>query len=122
MSAVVWVMMGIAFWHFAVLVPDRFWGGIVGAFLAAVAGALLSGFLLPSPGIPTTNPPGVGEALWAIPGSIIALIASFRQQHHHGAIQDPLVERTGSLATGRQRLPALLLKGNDISLGHRNLF
>jgi hypothetical protein len=62
MSVVVWVMMGIAFWHFAVLVPDRFWGGIVGAFLAAVAGALLTGFLLPFPGIPNTNPPGLGEA------------------------------------------------------------
>ena len=40
MSMVVWVMMGIAIWHFAVFVPDRFWGGIVGAFLAAIAGAV----------------------------------------------------------------------------------
>ena len=36
MGMVVWVMMGIAVWHFAVFVPDRFWGGIVGAFLVAV--------------------------------------------------------------------------------------
>ena len=35
MSLVVWVMMGIAVWHFTVFVPDRFWGGIVGAFLVA---------------------------------------------------------------------------------------
>ena len=27
---VVWVMMGIAVWHFTVFLPDRFWGGIVG--------------------------------------------------------------------------------------------
>ena len=40
MSMVVWVMMGIAIWHFAVFVPDRFCGGIVGAFLAAIAGAV----------------------------------------------------------------------------------
>ena len=33
MSMVVWVMMGIAIWHFAVFVPDRFWGGIVGALM-----------------------------------------------------------------------------------------
>ena len=26
-----WVMMGIAIWHFAIFLPDRFWGGIVGA-------------------------------------------------------------------------------------------
>ena len=77
LSVVVWVMMGIAFWHFAVLVPDRFWGGIIGAFLAAVAGALASGYLLPAPGVPADNPPGVGEALWAIPGSIAALAASY---------------------------------------------
>ncbi len=44
MSMVVWIMMGIAIWHFAVFVPDRFWGGIVGAFLAAIAGAALFGF------------------------------------------------------------------------------
>jgi hypothetical protein len=51
-SVLVWAMMGIAFWHLAVLVPDRFWGAIVGAFLAAVARALLSGLLLPEPGVP----------------------------------------------------------------------
>ena len=52
-------MVGIALWHFTVLVPDKFAGGIVGAFLAALAGALLSGYALPSPGFPTANPPGV---------------------------------------------------------------
>ena len=77
MSILVWVMIGIAFWHFAVLVPDRFVGGIIGAFLAALAGALVTGFLLPTPGIPTANPPGVQEALYAIPGSIVGLVASY---------------------------------------------
>ena len=59
LSAVVWAMIGIACWHFAVLVPDRFWGGIIGAFLAALSGALISGLLLPQPGIPAANPPGI---------------------------------------------------------------
>ena len=77
LSVVVWAMMGIAFWHFAVLVPDRFWGGIVGAFLAALAGALASGYLLPQPGTPTANPPGLGEAIWAIPGAVATLAASY---------------------------------------------
>jgi hypothetical protein len=77
MSVLVWTMVGIALWHAAVLVPDRFWGGIVGAFLAAIAGALVSGFALPEPGVPTANPPGVGEALWAMPGAIAALLASY---------------------------------------------
>jgi hypothetical protein len=77
MSGLVWVMIGIALWHFAVLVPDRFWGGIVGAFLAATGGAILSGYLLPSPGIPAANPPGIEAAIYALPGGIGAMVASY---------------------------------------------
>ena len=80
-SVLVWTMVGLAIWHFCVLVPDRFAGGIIGAFLAAVGGAILSGYALPSPGVPLDNPPGLGEAVWAIPGSLIALVATY----FHGA-------------------------------------
>jgi hypothetical protein len=77
LSIVIWVMVGIALWHFAVLVPDRFWGGIIGAFLAALGGALFSGYLLPTPGVPLDNPPGLAAALWPLPGSLLALVASY---------------------------------------------
>ena len=77
MSVLVWAMIGIAVWHFAVLVPDRFLGGIIGALLAALCGALLSGYLLPLPGIPGDNPPGSMAALWALPGSLLAMGLSF---------------------------------------------
>jgi len=77
MNVLIWAMIGIALWHFAVLVPDRFWGGIVGAFLAALLGALVSGYVLPSPGISWANPPGIGEGLWAIPGSLVGLAFSY---------------------------------------------
>jgi uncharacterized membrane protein YeaQ/YmgE (transglycosylase-associated protein family) len=77
MSVFVWVMIGVAFWHFAVLVPDRFCGGIIGALIAAVGGALISGYLLPFPGIRARNPPGITEALWPIPGSILALLGTY---------------------------------------------
>jgi hypothetical protein len=86
LSIFVWAMIGIALWHFTVFVPDRFWGGIIGAFLAALAGSLLSGLLLPTPGIPTANPPGLGEALWPVPGGLVALVASY----FYGARQDSL--------------------------------
>jgi hypothetical protein len=76
-SVLVWSMVGIALWHFTVLIPDRFAGGIIGAFLAALAGAVLSGYALPSPGVPTANPPGVGEAIWALPGSMLGLAGSY---------------------------------------------
>jgi hypothetical protein len=76
-AVLVWVMIGIALWHFTILLPGRFWGGIIGAFLAALAGGVTSGLLLPSPGVPMDNPPGIGEALWAMPGSVVALAASY---------------------------------------------
>jgi hypothetical protein len=75
MSVVVWTIIGIALWHFAVLVPDRFVGGIIGAFIAAVLGALASGYALPEPGVSSANPPGLAAALAAIPGSLAALAA-----------------------------------------------
>ena len=81
MSVFVWVMIGIAVWHFAVLVPDRFTGGIIGAFLAALAGALVAGYVFPSPGLPADNPPGLSEAIWPVPGSIAALALLYA----HGA-------------------------------------
>ena len=43
MAALVWFTMGVALWHFTVFLPDRFWGGIVGAFLGASAGAMVTG-------------------------------------------------------------------------------
>ena len=70
-------MIGIGLWHFTVLLPDRFWGGIAGAFLAALAGALVSGYLLPTPGIPPDNPPGMAQALWAIPGGIAGMAVAY---------------------------------------------
>jgi len=79
MAILVWVMAGIALWHFAVLVPDRFWGGIVGALLVALLGALVSGYALPSPEVPRPYDvaPGIEQELWAMPGSLAALAASY---------------------------------------------
>ena len=77
MSVFVWAMVGIALWHFTILVPDKFYGGIIGAFLAAFGGGLITGFLLPTPGVPLDNPPGVAEALWPIPGAVVALVVSY---------------------------------------------
>ena len=36
MALLVWFTMGIALWHFTVFLPDRFWQGIVGAFIGSV--------------------------------------------------------------------------------------
>ena len=46
MALLVWFTMGIALWHFTVFLPDRFWQGIVGAFLGAVIGAMVFGAIV----------------------------------------------------------------------------
>ena len=43
MGLLAWVIMGLALWHFTIFLPDRFWGGIVGAFLGAIVGAIVAG-------------------------------------------------------------------------------
>jgi ABC-type Mn2+/Zn2+ transport system permease subunit len=73
MALVVWFMMGIALWHFTVFLPERFWQGIVGAFLGAVVGAVLFGLI-----IELISDKGLGDtdivtALTAIPGVAIGL-------------------------------------------------
>ena len=62
MSLFVWSMVGIALWHFMIFVPDKFVGGIVGAFLAGWLGGVASGLRHP---------------LYAVPGSLLALASSY---------------------------------------------
>ena len=73
MAALVWFTTGIALWHFTVFVPDRFWGGIVGAFAGAGAGAMVSGAVAQIAlgyGIGETD---IATALYAVPGALIGL-------------------------------------------------
>jgi hypothetical protein len=77
MAMVVWVMMGIALWHFAIFVPDRFYGGIVGAFGAAILGSAVFGFLVSGLTIPGQNDTTLATAFIAIPGTVAALAFSW---------------------------------------------
>jgi hypothetical protein len=73
MAALVWFTMGVAIWHFTVYIPDRFWGGIVGAFIGAAAGAMVSGAIAQialSQGIGETD---LATAFYAIPGALLGL-------------------------------------------------
>jgi hypothetical protein len=71
-----------------VFLPDRFWGGIVGAFLAAFAASALFGFLANGLTVPGQSDTDVTQALLAIPGSIIGLALSYwwgsRLDREHG--------------------------------------
>ena len=88
MSLLVRVMMGIAVWHFTVFVPDRFWGGIVGAFLAASIAAALFGLAVNGGSVPGQSDTDIAQALVAIPGSAIGLALSYwygsRVDREHG--------------------------------------
>ena len=73
MAALVWFTVGVALWHFTVFIPDRFWGGIVGALLGAAAGAMVTGAI----GQIATGR-GIGETdmatvLVAAPGAVLGI-------------------------------------------------
>jgi hypothetical protein len=73
MAMLAWVMMGLAIWHFTIFLPDRFWGGIVGAFVGALLGAILCGLIVNGFTIPGENDTHVLQALEAIPGTLIGI-------------------------------------------------
>ncbi|MEA2251225.1 MAG: hypothetical protein QOI62_590 [Solirubrobacteraceae bacterium] len=73
MGMFAWVMMGLAIWHFTIFLPDRFWGGIVGAFLGALLGAMIFGLIINGFAIPGRGETHVLQALEAIPGTLIGI-------------------------------------------------
>jgi uncharacterized membrane protein YeaQ/YmgE (transglycosylase-associated protein family) len=73
MAILVWITLGVALWHFTVFVPDRFKGGIVGAFLAAIAGSIVSGALWQIAQGDSIGSTDVMTFIAAIPGCLVAL-------------------------------------------------
>ena len=73
MAFLVFVTMGIALWHFTVFLPDRFWQGIVGAFVGAVIGSILFGLIVQEASGRGLGDTDLGTALLAIPGTAIGL-------------------------------------------------
>lgn len=73
-----WVIMGLAIWHFTIFLPDRFWGGIVGAFLGSLVGSIVLGFIIYGVKVSALRVPGkkatdVGVVLYAVPGALIGM-------------------------------------------------
>jgi hypothetical protein len=73
MALLVWVMTGLALWHFTVFLPDRFWGGIVGAFCGALSGAIIFGLIINAGSIPGQHDTTLATGLEAIPGAILGM-------------------------------------------------
>jgi ABC-type Fe3+ transport system permease subunit len=73
MALLVFFMMGIALWHFTVFLPDRFWQGIVGAFIGAVLGSIIFGMIVQEASGKALGDTDLSTALIAIPGTAIGL-------------------------------------------------
>lgn len=73
MAVVVWFTMGIALWHFTVFLPDRFWQGIIGAFVGAVLGSVIFGLIVQQLLGKSLGETDLGTALLAIPGTAIGV-------------------------------------------------
>lgn len=79
MGMLAWVMMGLAIWHFTIFLPDHFWGGIVGAFIGALAGAIVFGLIVNGFTVPGQHDTHVLTALEGIPGSVIGLAIAYAE-------------------------------------------
>jgi len=77
MGMLAWTMMGLAIWHFTIFLPDRFWGGIVGAFLGALIGSIVFGLLINGFSVPGQHDTHLLTALEAIPGALIGIAAMY---------------------------------------------
>jgi len=88
MALLVFFMMGIALWHFTVFLPDRFWQGIVGAFIGAVLGSIIFGMIVQEASGKDLGETDLSTALIAIPGTAIGLgivyLIGMRSEEHAG--------------------------------------
>ena len=77
MAALVWFTTGVAIWHFTVFIPDRFWGGIVGALLGSSAGAMITGAIAQIAASKGIGETGIETVLVALPGALIGLAVAY---------------------------------------------
>ena len=89
MAALVWVMVGLALWHFTVYLPDHFLGGIAGAFVGAILGSVIGGLLLHGFHVPGRNAVDLVTFFEAMPGTLIGMgvvyALGLREERHSAA-------------------------------------
>jgi len=93
MGALVWVMMGLAIWHFTIFIPDRFWSCIVGAFLGALFGAVIFGLAVNGFTVPGQNDTDLINALEGDPRS--------DRRHGRRLLHRPAGRRRGTIHAGQ---------------------
>ena len=94
LAVCIWVMAGTAMWHFGVLVPDRFYRGIIGALVAANAGAIAAGLTASGLTLPDTT--DLGDALAGLIGAFVGLALSWLAgSRYDPIIRERLEQRSG---------------------------
>jgi hypothetical protein len=78
MAMLGWFIMALAIWHFTIWLPDRFWGGIVGALIGALIGGIVVALIINaarvgSLGIPGERATDVLVVLYAVPGALLGI-------------------------------------------------
>jgi hypothetical protein len=73
MALLVWVMVGLALWHFTVFLPDNFYGGIVGAFCGALLGSIVFGLIIHLGSVPGESDTNFLTGIEAIPGALLGM-------------------------------------------------
>jgi len=68
-----WVMIALAIWHFTIWLPDRYWGGIVGALCGSLAGSIIVGVLISGFTIPGRHDTHLLTTVEGIPGALIGI-------------------------------------------------
>ena len=104
MALLVFFMMGIALWHFTVFLPDRFWQGIVGAFIGAVLGSIVFGMIVQEASGKALGDTDLSTALIAIPGTAIGLAIVYfdrRPLRRARRLSPTAFSRTFGLSGGR---------------------
>ena len=84
MGMLVWIMMGLAIWHFTVFLPDRYWGGIVEALLGAVIGAVLVALIINGFTVPGRHDTELITSIDAIPGALIGIAVVYAEGVRRG--------------------------------------
>ena len=77
MALFVWIAVATALWHFTIFVPDRFPGGMVGAFGCANAGALVAGILANGLSMPPLAEVSHADAVLGAVGGLVGLGAAY---------------------------------------------
>jgi uncharacterized membrane protein len=82
MGLLAWVIMGLAIWHFTIFLPDRFWGGIVGALVGSLLGSIVVGLIIYGVKVSALRIPGekgtdITVVLYAVPGALIGIAAIY---------------------------------------------